>query len=159
MLEWLENTQLSAWIRSEIWGWPLALTVHAFGTALVVGLILIIGLRLLGLFELIPYSSLNRLFPVIWAALAVQFLSGFVLWMTKATRYVVDGAFVLKFLLIIVGIVLTYYFYGTMKREAASWDANGAVSSRAVKFVAAILLLWCTVVIAGRLTGYLGAIG
>jgi hypothetical protein len=159
VLEWLENTQLSAWIRSEIWGWPLALTVHAFGTALVVGLILIIGLRLLGLFELIPYSSLNRLFPVIWAALAVQFLSGFVLWMTKATRYVVDGAFVLKFLLIIVGIVLTYYFYGTMKREAASWDANGAVSSRAVKFVAAILLLWCTVVIAGRLTGYLGAIG
>ena len=159
MLEWLENTQLSAWIRSEIWGWPLALTVHAFGTALVVGLILIIGLRLLGLFELIPYSSLNRLFPVIWVGLAVQFLSGFVLWMTKATRYVVDGAFVLKFLLIIVGIVLTYYFYGTMKREAASWDANGAVSSRAVKFVAAILLLWCTVVIAGRLTGYLGAIG
>ena len=159
MLEWLENTQLSAWIRSEIWGWPLALTLHAFGTALVVGLVIIIGLRLLGLFELIPYSSLNRLFPVIWVALVLQFASGFLLWMTKATRYVVDGAFVLKFSLIIIGIVLTYYFYGTMKREAASWDANGAVSSRAIKFAAAILLVWCTVVIAGRLTGYLGAIG
>jgi hypothetical protein len=61
--------------------------------------------------------------------------------------------------LIVVGIVLTYYFYGTMKREAAAWDANGAVSSRAVRYVAAILVVWCAVVIAGRLTGYLGAIG
>ena len=158
MLEWLENTQFSVLLRSEWWGWPLALTIHAFGTALVVGLILIIGLRLLGLFELIPYSSLQRLFPVIWVALVLQLLSGFLLWMTKATRYVADGAFLLKFGLVVVGAVLTYAFYGMLKREAASWDANGAVSSRAFKFGAAMLLVWCSVVIAGRLTGYLGAL-
>ena len=79
MLAWLESSQFSAGVRNELWGWPLALTVHAFGTALVVGLTFIITLRLLGLFEAIPYSSLNRLFPVMWVALAVQFLSGFVL--------------------------------------------------------------------------------
>ena len=158
MLEWLENTQLAAWVRDTLWGWPLALTVHAFGTALVVGFIFIIGLRLLGLFELIPYTSLNRLFPVVWVALILRFLSGFTLWMTKPTRYVADGAFVLKFSLVIVGIVLTWYFYETIKREAASWEAKGAVSSRGVKLVAAALLVWCSVVVAGRLTGYLGSI-
>ena len=159
MFQWLESSQLSAWVRTDIFGWPVALTVHALGTAIVVGLIIVISLRLLGLFELIPYRSLQRLFPIIWVGIALQFLSGFVLWMTKATRYVADGAFLLKFSLIVVGIVLTYYFYGTMKREAAAWDANGAVSSRAVTYVAAILVVWCAVVIAGRLTGYLGAIG
>ncbi len=158
MLEALENSELSVWIRTDLWGWPLALTLHALGTATVVGLIIIIGLRLLGLFELIPYTSLKRLFPVIWVALAVQLVSGFLLWMTKPTRYVVDGAFLLKVALIIAGIVLTYSFSNTLDRESSSWDAKGTVSSRTVQFVAAILLIWCTVVIAGRLTGYLGAI-
>ena len=158
MLAWLESSQFSAGVRNELWGWPLALTVHAFGTALVVGLTFIITLRLLGLFEAIPYSSLNRLFPVMWVALAVQFLSGFVLWMAKPTRYVADGAFVLKLSLVIVGIILTLYLYRTMKREAAAWDAAGAVSSRAMKFVAADVLVWSGVLVAGRLTAYLGPI-
>ena len=158
MLAWLEGTQFSAWVRGELWGWPLALTVHAFGTAVVIGFIFIINLRLLGLFESSPYSSLNRLFPVVWVALVLQFLSGFALWMTKPTQYVADVAFVLKFSLVIVGVILTFYFYGTIKREAASWEAKGAVSSRALKFVAATFLVWCGVLVAGRLTAYLGSI-
>jgi hypothetical protein len=158
VLAWLEGTQFSAWVRGELWGWPLALTVHAFGTAVVIGFIFIINLRLLGLFESIPYSSLNRLFPVVWVALVLQFLSGFALWMTKPTQYVADVAFVLKFSLVIVGVILTFYFYGTIKREAASWEAKGAVSSRGLKFVAATFLVWCAVLVAGRMTAYLGSI-
>lgn len=158
MLAWLEGTQFSAWVRGELWGWPLALTVHAFGTAVVIGFIFIINLRLLGLFESIPYSSLNRLFPVIWVALVLQFLSGFALWMTKPTRYVADTAFLLKFLFVIIGIVLTGYLYGAIKREAASWDAAGAVSSDGAKFVAPSLLAWCVVLVAGRLTAFLGSL-
>jgi hypothetical protein len=158
VLEWLESTEFSFWIRTEIWGWPLALTIHAFGTALVVGFTLIIALRLLGLFETIPYAALNRLFPVIWIALVLQILSGLMLWMTKATRYVADGAFMLKVLLVVVGIVLTLYFYGTVKREAAAWESAGTVSSRGVKFVAVTLLVWCGVLVMGRMTAYLGAI-
>jgi hypothetical protein len=154
----LESSQFSAWIRSELWGWPLALTLHAFGTALVIGFIFIICLRLLGLFETIPYTSLRRLFPVLWAAFLLQFLSGFALWMSKPTRYTADAAFLLKLLLVIVGFVLTLYLYGIVKREAASWEAAGAVSPRGFKFVAPSLLVWCGVVIAGRLTAYLGSL-
>ena len=158
MLEWLESTRLSFLIRSEPWGWPLALTVHALGTALLVGFILIVCLRLLGLFEMIPFTALNRLFPVIWTALGLQFLSGFVLWLTKPTRYVADGAFMLKFVLVIAGIVLTVYFQRRLKQEASAWEAKGAVSSQMLKFVAATLIVWFSVVVAGRLTGYLGSI-
>jgi len=158
VLEWLENTQLSALIRNELWGWPLALTLHALGTALIIGFILIIGLRLFGLFKLFPYTSLKRLFPVIWVALVLQLLSGFLLWMTKPTQYVADGGFVLKFLLVVVGTILTLSFYGTIMREAASWEAKGSASSRGVKFVAATVLVWCGVLVASRLIAHLGAI-
>ena len=159
MLAWLESTQYSAWTRGEsFWGWPFALTVHAFGTAIVIGFVFIISLRLFGAFETVPYSSLKRLFPVIWVAFVLQFLSGFTLWMTKPSRYVSDGAFLLKFSFVIIGIVLTVYFYGIITREAGSWDAKGRVSSRGVKFVAGTLIVWCCVLVAGRLTAYLGSL-
>jgi hypothetical protein len=158
VLAGLENSQFSVLIRGELWGWPLALTVHEFGTALVMGFIFIICLRLLGLFETIPYASLNRLFPVIWVALVLQLLTGFALWMTKPTRYVADVAFLLKLAFVIIGTALTVYLYGSIKREAASWDAAGAVSSRGIKFVAPSLLVWCVALVAGRLTAYLGSL-
>ena len=158
MLESLESSQFSAWIRNALWGWPFALTIHAFGTALVVGFTIIIGLRMLGFSSMIPYAALKRLFPVVWAAIALQFVSGFVLWMAKPTQYVGDVAFVLKLLLIIAGIVLTSTLYRTITQEAGSWDAKGAASSRAVTLGTAAVLVWCVVLVAGRLTAHLGAL-
>jgi hypothetical protein len=158
VLSSLGNSEFSALVRTELWGWPLALTIHVFGTALVIGFVFIISLRLLGLFETIPYTSINRLFPVIWIALAIQFLSGFTLWMAKPAQYVADGAFMLKLALVIIGIVLLVYFYGTIKREATAWQAAGAASPHGRRFVAATLLIWCVVLIASRLTAFLGSI-
>jgi hypothetical protein len=158
VLESLESSQFSALLRSELWGWPLVLTIHVLGTAVVIGFIIIISLRLLGLFETISYNSLNRLFPVVWVAIVVQVLTGLALWATKPTRYVVDTAFVLKCSLVVAGIVLTLYFYSAMKREAASWDAAGAAPARGIKFAAASLLVWCGVLVAGRLTAHLGSL-
>lgn len=141
-----------------MWGWPFVVTLHTLGTAVIIGLIFVITLRLLGLFETIPYSSLKRLFPVLWVAFVVEFATGFVLWGTKPTRYVADGAFLLKSVFIIVGVTLTVYLYGIMKREASSWETSGAVSSDAAKLVAPTLLAWCVVLIAARMTALLGSI-
>jgi hypothetical protein len=40
VLDWIQNTQYAVWVR-ESWGWPFALTLHAFGNAMVVGLIVL----------------------------------------------------------------------------------------------------------------------
>jgi hypothetical protein len=158
VLEWLESSQFSTWIRTDLLGWPLALTLHALGTAILVGFILIIGLRLLGLFTMIPYTLLNRLFPVLWGALALQFVSGFMLWMTKPTQYVVDVAFVLKSSLIVVGVLLTLNLYRMLKKEAGGWPTKEPASSRAVTMGTVAILVWCVVLVAGRLTAHLGSI-
>jgi hypothetical protein len=155
VLEWLTNTPYAVWVR-ESWGWPLALTFHAFGNGAVVGLILIIGLRLFGLFRTIPYTSLNRLIPVIWVGVVVQILSGFSLFMTKPARYLGDGMFQWKLILVITGIVITLYFQRILKRETPAWDATGSVSSRGARVVAATVLVWAAVLVVGRLTAYLG---
>jgi hypothetical protein len=156
VLEYLENTEFSEWARGEsLWGWPFALTVHAWGTAVVIGFILIFGLRLLGFFRTIPFTSLTRLFPVVWVAVVFQFLSGFTLWMTKPSKYLSDWAFIIKFSLVISGLVVTWYYFRILRREGADWEANG-MSPRGYRFVAVTCMWWCAVLVAGRLTAYLG---
>jgi hypothetical protein len=160
--EWLqnlENSEFSQWAVGEsLLGWPLALTVHAFGTAVVIGFVFIIDLRLFGFFRAIPITSLNRLFPIMWIAVLFQACSGFVLWMTKPAKYLGDGAFVAKFSFVILGLIVTVWFSRIIKREGANWDTTGTVSARGLKFVGATFLLWTSVLIAGRLTAYLGAL-
>jgi hypothetical protein len=159
VLEAIENSDYAHWMLGEsLLGWPTMLTIHAFGTAVVLGFIFIIDLRLIGFFRTIPYTSLLRLFPMMWVAVVLQVISGVSLWTTKPTKYLSDGAFLAKFSFVVVGFFVTVFFYRTIKREAANWEAAGTVSSRAIKYVGATFLLWCAVLIAGRLTAYLGAL-
>ena len=157
MLDWLAHTSYAEWVNQS-WGWPLALTIHAFGTATVVGLIFIIGLRLFGLFQTIPYSAMNRLVPYIWFAAACQIISGITLWMTKPAQYLADGMFEVKIGFLLIAIVVMWCLQQTMRREAASWDAKGAVSPRGLRLVSAACLLWAAVLVGGRLTAYLGSL-
>ena len=157
MLEWLQTTGYSQWVR-ESWGWALALTVHAFGNAVVVGLVLIMAMRLFGLFRTIPYTALPKLFPFIWVAIAFQVASGFTLWMSKPARYVKDGVFDIKFSLVVIGVVLLVYFQRTLTRQSPEWQSAGKVTSSGLRLAAAAALCWAFVIIMGRLTAYLGSL-
>src|SRR6266550_7327204 len=123
VLDWIQNTDYAVWVR-ESWGWPFALTLHAFGNAMVVGLIFIIFMRMIGLFQTIPYTSLYRLLPIIWAGIAIQVFSGFTLWASKPAKYLTDGMFLWKFGLVVLGVVATVYFQNILNRETATWGAT-----------------------------------
>jgi hypothetical protein len=157
VLEWLENSPFSVWAKASPWGSPTLLTVHVLGTALVFSVIVIVHLRLFGLFDAIAYTSLKRLFPALWVGLALQLVSGVALWTTKATQYSIDVAFLLKLALIVAGFILALTLYGAVKREANSWAADTAAPPR-LQFVLPSLLVWCAVIIFGRLTAFLGAL-
>ena len=157
MLDWIANTDYATWVRQS-WGWALALTFHAFGNAIVVGLIFIISLRLLGFFKTIPYTSLNRLLPVIWIGFAIQVLSGTTLWVSKPARYLADGMFQFKLFFVIAAMVVTIFFHQLLNRETPVWQSArlAAVKGNARVWVGVTVLLWAAVLVAGRLTAYLG---
>ena len=145
MLEQLADSPYASFVRESLWGWPISLTVHAFGNAAVIGLSFIIALRLFGMFQPIPYTSRNYFFPIIRFSIVCQALSGFSLWMTKPDRYVAAGMFDAKFTFVIVGIVLTRILQNIMRGEASTWEAKGRVPPRALKFAAATAVCWAAV--------------
>jgi hypothetical protein len=157
VLEWLATSAYATWV-DESWGWPLALTIHALGMAVVVGLMSIISLRMFGAFRTLPYTSLNKLIPLIWIAVVLQAISGFTLWMSKPAQYMGDVMFDSKFTLVILATIAMWYFHVVYRREAPAWEAAGAVPARALKIAAVAWFLWAAVTIGGRLTAYLGSL-
>jgi len=154
MFDWLETTSLAIWVK-ESWGWPLALTIHAFGSATIVGFSFIIFLRSFGLLQTIPPASLINLLPYIWVCVVLQVCSGFLLWLTKPGRYIEAGIFDVKLALVVSGIVTTLYVQKMLKRKAADWTSSEAIPS-GLKLILMMALAWSAVLIAGRLTAYFG---
>jgi hypothetical protein len=134
----------------------LALTIHAFGSALMVGFSFIMLLRLIGLFRTIPAGSLQKLIPIIWVCLVLQFVSGGLLWLTKPARYLTDGLFDVKMFFVILGFFMTMQFQKTIRAEAGGWESSGTISKRGLQFVALTAFAWAGVLVMGRLTAYLG---
>jgi len=154
-LDWLAHTPYAQWV-DESWGWPIALTIHAFGNAVIIGLMFIIALRVLGLFRTIPYTSLPKLIPYIWVSFLLQAVSGFTLWLTKPQQYLADGMFEVKFTFVILSAIMMVVFQRMITREAPAWEAAGKPTTSGVRITVASALLWAGVLIGGRLTAYLG---
>ena len=154
MLEWLAYTSVALWVK-ESWGWPLALTLHTFGSAIIVGFSFIMFLRLFGMLGTIPLAALKDLLPFIWVCVVIQALSGTLLWLTKPARYLEAGIFEVKLAFVVTGIVVTLYLEKALNKGADNW-ASGTISARSIRFVVATALVWSAVLIAGRLTAYLG---
>jgi len=157
MLEWLEQTDYATWVR-ESWGWPIALTLHAFGMAVVVSVMVIMALRLAGLFRPLPYGFLTKLVPIAWIGIVCQILSGVTLLITKPAQYLSDLVFDSKMGLLLASLAMTLVFQTVLKREAVGWDQAGRASNRGLQLVVLTALLWAAVTIGGRLTAYLGSL-
>jgi len=155
VLSWLESTWYAEWIQISLYGWAINLTFHALGTATVIGIIIVVGLRLLGLFQPIPYTLLYKLLGLAWIGVAINVFTGFSLFMSNATNYVVDVTFVIKMIFVVFGIVTIWYTQKVIKRDAAAWEAGARVSSLGVKLAIGSFVVWTVAMIAGRLTAYL----
>jgi len=154
-LLWLESTDYSNWILTSTEGWPIMLTTHAIGLAIVVGITFSLNLRLLGLYRTIPYTALHQLMSFAWVGIALNTVTGLSLFMTQASSYVTSIPFLLKITFIILGIVNLVYAQKILRREASAWQAAGSVSRRGRALAQSSLFLWVAAVVTGRLIAYL----
>ena len=157
MLSWLESTAYSEWIVAGLVGWPLMLSMHAVGLAIVVGILFALNMRMLGYFKPIPYVALSELMTYSWIGIALNVFSGFSLFMAQATFYITNFPFLAKITFIVLGIVNVHYTQRVLKREAAGWDAADTDTVRQMSLLLAgsSLAFWILAVVGGRLIAYL----
>ena len=154
--QWMQDHPLSQHIGFT-WWFPLLESIHVIGIGLVVGSIMTVDLRLLGLAALrYPVSRMARtLLPWTWAAFVVAAITGFGMFVTRAPAYVENPAFQIKFLLLPLAFVNMAIFHLWTYRDIAAWDTAQELPPAARVAGGASLALWAGIIIAGRWTGHI----
>jgi hypothetical protein len=155
--KFLEQTSIGAAVRQSLWLFPAIETVHLLGMTALLATIGAFDLRLAGFILLGErVSSLScRLLPWAWAGFAAQVITGALLFSSEATHMVVNPAFRVKMILIILAGAHALIFHLAARRTMPAWDAKPQPPA-AVRIAGLIsLLLWIGVVAAGRWIGFI----
>jgi hypothetical protein len=154
---WLEASTLGHLMReSGPWTYAIVNLAHIFGLACLFGAILILDLRLIGLWRRTPLAAIAEVAaPVAACGFALAAATGACLLATKATEYVGNPFLYLKLPVVAVG-----FANATILRRSAAWRALGrrelsAREHRQVAWMAGTsLVCWLTAITAGRLIAY-----
>jgi hypothetical protein len=151
----IEGSALATWTRESpsIWAYATILTLHTFGLAVVVGANAVIDFRLLGFAPRIPILSLRPLFPVMWWAFALNFVTGLLLFMADATTKSGQQVFYVKLALIALALLVTAFVWKGLGQEERASGNPVAAHLRTLAVLS--LLLWTGAIVAGRLMAYL----
>jgi hypothetical protein len=161
LLHSLERTSLAEFIAESAWAFPTIETVHVLALALTIGTVLIVDLRLLGLASAKqPYRALHReVLPWTWLAFAATVASGCLMFITQAAKYYGNGAFRLKFLLLLFAGLNMLVFELIVSRNAADWDRGMPIPQ--LGKIAALFSIgfWISIVFFGRWVGFTMVLG
>ena len=141
-------------IQSMIWAWPSMEAVHFIGMALIFGVVLIVGLRALGVAKSVPFSAFHRLLPLGALGLIVNIVTGMFFFIADSGRYVAMDGFPPKIIWLVVGGLAILYF--TVFDEI--WAVkSGEDAPMSAKVMASLTILsWACVLVFGRLLPYYG---
>jgi hypothetical protein len=151
----LENTGIANAIRTIPWLYPAFETGHYIGLSLLVGGILLIDLRVLGMAKTLPLRSMIGLLPFVWAGFIINLVTGSLLFIYGATNFGTNGAFLLKMAFMVLAGLNALAFDVSVRRSGATWVAADRPPSLVKGFATLSLVFWVCVVTTGRWMAYL----
>ncbi len=151
----IERLPLAVAMRQELWLYPAVEIIHIIGFVTLVGSIIMLDLRLLGLSKALPVRALARhVLPWTLGALILIVPTGLLMFIAHAGELIGNTAFITKMSLLFGAGINSALLHDGVFRNAAAWDQNAAVP-RAAKMHALIsLTIWIGVLACGRLLAY-----
>jgi hypothetical protein len=155
-VSYFEKSALADTIRENDLLFPLIESVHVLSICLVVGSILVVDLRLLGLASIHrPVSRvISAILPITWSAFAIAVASGSLLFISNATEYLGNGYFVAKIFLICMAGLNMAIFHGISAKDLPRWENDTAPPIPARLAGGLSILLWVSVITCGRWIGF-----
>ena len=150
----LQESALGHAMRSSPALYPAVEILHIIGFVVLVGSIVALDVRLLGLGRAIPIQPMARLLlPLSRFGFLLAISMGFLLFSADASHVVRNPAFQAKLLLIAAALVTVAIAHAGPWRRIALWGTEAPGSAKVMAL--ASLLLWLSVVCAGRLIAYM----
>jgi hypothetical protein len=150
-LQFAHDTWLGDYTRQNSWLFTLGLVIHFVGLCLLMGGMLVIDLRILGLIRRVPIRAVLALLPMAIVGFVLNLLTGIMFFCFDSFGYWRNPAFKIKMVLVLVaGLNALWFTLAEHRRLAATpggFNAGGLTKFSA----AASLLLWFGVILFGRL--------
>jgi uncharacterized protein DUF6644 len=155
IVQWFQDTALGTAIRESAIVFPVILSLHLTGMGLFGGMILMTDLRLLGIaLTKHPVSDVVRgLRPWKHLGLTLTATCGILLLWSKAAIYYPNPYLRIKLVLFALVIIHALVFR-SVYRNVEALDRSPAIPGRAKLAAALSLVLWISIVTAGRWIGY-----
>ena len=147
MLVWIENTSLALWVGTSLWAYPVLLSAHITGLAVIVGIIAMRDFHLLGFINGVTEANFLELKKLAYCGFLINGISGIMLFASQASYLSTNLPFLVKLFFIGSGMLLASKIYKKIEKN------TGRTSTK----ILAILSLssWFGAITAGRLIAYI----
>jgi hypothetical protein len=144
---WLQDNSFIALINGTAWTAAATEIVHYFSMFILVGSMVIVDLRVLGLVGRRQDASqlADRLFPWIWVSLALNFLSGFIMFAGSATAYYRNDIFYDKLGVVLLAIGANII----VQQKVRKWNQLPSMPAWAKLIAVVSIGLWIGAIVAG----------
>ena len=145
--ESLEHTSWVMTIAETGWLYAAVSVTHYFTLFVLVGTIVLVDLRILGVAARSQSVTqvADTLFPWTWTALGLALLSGFLMFTTDGGDYYPDRIFRIKMTVILLALISTVI----VSRKVRKWDQAPAISTGAKLVALVSIVLWIGSILAG----------
>jgi len=143
--------RIGNFVRDTPWLWPTLETLHFVGLSLLIGVLLLVNLRMLGIAKQLSLGAVDRLLPWAVLGLGINIISGMLF--TMGADYTKNNAFYWKLVFVVLGGAnLLYFFFDR------GWAAEPGMDVPMMSKIAAVcaLCLWVGVMYWGSMLPFIG---
>ena len=147
MLVWIENTSLALWVGTSLWAYPVLLSAHITGLAVIVGIIAMRDFHLLGFINGVTEANFLELKKLAYCGFLINGISGIMLFASQASYLSTNLPFLVKLFFIGSGMLLASKIYKKIDKN------TGRTSTKILAILS--LFCWFGAITAGRLIAYI----
>ena len=154
--ESIEYSPLGITIAESTWMFPTIETIHVIALVTVIGTIALVDLRLVGVKgHALRVSQLAKdTLPWTWGAFVLAAITGGLLFVSKASSYMINPYFLWKMVLLALAGLNMLYFHLTTWRTVDHWELDPSFPGMAKLAGWLSLIFWLGVVFCGRMIGF-----
>lgn len=158
-LTWMQDSGFATWVREadSSFAYTLYLALHGIGLAFLVGPNVAIDLRILGFAPRLPLAPMERFFRLMYAAFWLNALSGVVLFICEATRFVAIPVYWIKLVAVALAVVNIRLLRSRVFGNPENLGTKPVPTAGRI-LAGTSLGIWAVAIWAGRVTAYDGYI-
>ncbi len=153
-----EETGLARTVGSFVtetpWMWPTCETLHFVGLTLLLGVVLLVDLRVLGVMKGVSFMSLHRLLPLAAFGFGVNVVTGMLFFVGIPGQYIDNKAFYWKIGFVMLAGLNAVYF--TILKEPWELGPNEDAPLTAKIAAATAMICWVGVMYYGSMLPFIG---